>query len=146
ELRDETSAQANGRCHRSAVSVGVAQQGPTRAVLFVSTYTDALTARVGDLGAPLSGWESPQGGRTSRSPPFTAGGALGLQPACTARCLLRQPPRGLHALDAVAGEVAPDDGVAHQLVGARLDDARVSMELQVELAHLLDDVGREIHA
>src|SRR5262245_49405656 len=59
--------------------------------------------------------------------------------------LLPQPPRRLHPLHAVAGEMAPDDGVAHELVGAPIEDAGAGMEVEIELSHLLDHVGREIH-
>src|SRR5262245_66547735 len=51
--------------------------------------------------------------------------------------LLRQPPGRLHALHGVAGEMAPDDGVAHELLGlARDGAARAHVDVEVELGDL----------
>src|SRR5262245_26494031 len=55
---------------------------------------------------------------------------------CPSYVSAREPPRHLHALHAVAGEMAPDHGVAHQLVGARREHAGAGMELEVDLGHL----------
>src|SRR5215468_8644735 len=64
----------------------------------------------------------------------------------TENCLAPEPPRGLHALHVVAGEVGPDQRVAHELLHRLVHDAASgAVNLQVELGYLMDDVAREVH-
>src|SRR5262249_32461372 len=58
----------------------------------------------------------------------------------------RQTARHLHALHVVAGKVAPDEGVADELVGVVVHHAAVgAAHVHVDLGHLLHGVGREVH-
>ena len=54
--------------------------------------------------------------------------------------------RHLHARHAVAGEMAPDEGIAHQFIRMRIHVTALSTtHVHVELSHFLHDVGRIIH-
>src|SRR5215467_4277165 len=56
------------------------------------------------------------------------------------------PSRHLHARNAVPGEMAPNERIAHQLVGVRIHVAAIgAADIHIEFGHLLHDIAGIVH-
>src|SRR5262249_4647766 len=56
------------------------------------------------------------------------------------------PSRHLHARNAVPGEMAPNERIAHQLVGVRIHVAAIgAADIHIEFGHLLHDIAGMVH-